>query len=56
VERPPSKAWKVPIEVVIEMSLASTTNMDLDEDLKKWSRMNKNKTSMPTATDKELPE
>jgi len=42
--------------VLIEMSPASTNNMDLDEDLKKWSRMTKNDTSMPTATDNELPE
>jgi len=44
------------MEVVIEASLASTNNMELDKDLKKWSRMTKNHTSIPTAAKKELPE
>jgi len=42
------------MEVVIETLPASTNNMDLDEDLKKWNRTTKNDTGMPTAADKEL--
>jgi len=42
------------MEVVIETLLASTNNMELDKDLKKWSRTTKNDTSMPRAADQEL--
>jgi len=54
MELPLSKEWKVPMEVVIEMSLASTTNMELDKDLKKRSRMIQNAMSTAPTADKEL--
>jgi len=52
----PSKEWLVPMEVVVEASPASTQDMEVDEDLKKWARM---KTIMTSTTDiamKESPE
>jgi len=38
VEWPPSKEWLVPMEVVVEASLASTQDMEVNEDKKKWAR------------------
>jgi len=56
VEWLPSKEWLVPMEVVVEASLASIQDMEVNEDLKKWARMKPIMTSTADIRKKESPE
>jgi len=56
VEWPPSKECRVPMEVVIKASLASTQEMDINEELKKSRWMTPHMTGTMDIDKKESPE
>jgi len=56
MEQPPSKEQLVPMEVVVEASLVSTQDMEVNEDLKKWERTNPIMMSTADIGKKESPE